>query len=110
MASIFEPAKTAQEAVQWLYFGYLAAIKTQNGAAMSIGRVSTFIDIYMQRDLENGVINETQAQEIIDHFVMKLRMVKFARIQSYNELFSGDPVWATLAIAGLGVGRTFHGY
>ena len=100
---ISEPAKTAQEAVQWLYFGYLAAIKTQNGAAMSIGRVSTFIDIYMQRDLENGVINETQAQEIIDHFVMKLRMVKFARIQSYNELFSGDPVWATLAIAGLGV-------
>ena len=94
---ISEPAKTAQEAVQWLYFGYLAAIKTQNG------RVSTFIDIYMQRDLENGVINETQAQEIIDHFVMKLRMVKFARIQSYNELFSGDPVWATLAIAGLGV-------
>lgn len=100
---ISEPAKTAQEAVQWLYFGYLAAIKTQNGAAMSIGRVSTFIDIYMQRDLDNGVINETQAQEIIDHFVMKLRMVKFARIQSYNELFSGDPVWATLAIAGLGV-------
>ena len=91
---ISEPAKTAQEAVQWLYFGYLAAIKTQNGAAMSIGRVSTFIDIYMQRDLDNGVINETQAQEIIDHFVMKLRMVKFARIQSYNELFSGDPVWA----------------
>ena len=100
---ISEPAKTAQEAVQWLYFGYLAAIKTQNGAAMSIGRVSTFIDIYMQRDLENGVINETQAQEIIDHFVMKLRMVKFARIQSYNELFSGDPVWATLEVAGMGI-------
>ena len=100
---ISKPATNAKEAVQWLYFGYLAAIKTQNGAAMSIGRVSTFIDIYMQRDLENGVITEKEAQEIIDHFVMKLRMVKFARIQSYNELFSGDPVWATLSIAGLGV-------
>ncbi len=100
---ISQPAKNAKEAVQWLYFGYLAAIKTQNGAAMSIGRVSTFIDIYMQRDLANGVITEKEAQEIIDHFVMKLRMVKFARIQSYNELFSGDPVWATLSIAGLGV-------
>ncbi|MBQ8639858.1 MAG: formate C-acetyltransferase [Lachnospiraceae bacterium] len=100
---ISKPATNAKECVQWLYFGYLAAIKTQNGAAMSVGRVSTFIDIYMQRDLENGVITETEAQEIIDHFVMKLRMVKFARIQSYNELFSGDPVWATLAIGGLGV-------
>ena len=100
---ISKPATNAKEAVQWLYFGYLAAIKTQNGAAMSIGRVSTFIDIYMQRDLENGVITEKEAQEIIDHFVMKLRMVKFARIQSYNELFSGDPVWATLSIAGLGI-------
>jgi formate C-acetyltransferase len=100
---ISKPATNAQECVQWLYFGYLAAIKTQNGAAMSIGRVSTFIDIYIQRDLENGVITETDAQEIIDHFVMKLRMVKFARIPSYNELFSGDPVWATLSIAGLGV-------
>ena len=97
------PAKNAKEAVQWLYFGYLAAIKTQNGAAMSIGRVATFIDIYMQRDLANGVITETEAQEIIDHFIMKLRMVKFARIQSYNELFSGDPVWATLSIGGLGL-------
>ena len=99
---ISKPATNAREAVQWLYFGYLAAIKTQNGAAMSVGRVSTFIDIYMTRDLQNGVINETEAQEIIDHFVMKLRMVKFARITSYNELFSGDPVWATLEVAGLG--------
>ncbi|SHM20388.1 formate C-acetyltransferase [Fibrobacter sp. UWB7] len=99
---ISKPATNAREAVQWLYFGYLAAIKTQNGAAMSVGRVSTFLDIYMTRDLQNGVINETEAQEIIDHFVMKLRMVKFARITSYNELFSGDPVWATLEVAGLG--------
>ena len=99
---ISEPATNAREAFQWLYFGYLAAIKTQNGAAMSVGRVSTFLDIYMTRDLQNGVINETEAQEIIDHFVMKLRMVKFARITSYNELFSGDPVWATLEVAGLG--------
>ena len=99
---ISKPATNAREAVQWLYFGYLAAIKTQNGAAMSVGRVSTFIDIYMTRDLQNGVINEVEAQEIIDHFVMKLRMVKFARITSYNELFSGDPVWATLEVAGLG--------
>jgi formate C-acetyltransferase len=96
------PAKNAKEAVQWLYFGYLAAIKTQNGAAMSVGRVSTFLDIYIERDLENGVITESQAQELIDHFVMKLRMVKFARIKSYNELFSGDPVWATLEVAGMG--------
>ena len=99
---ISRPAKNAQEAVQWLYFGYLAAIKTQNGAAMSVGRVSTFLDIYIQRDLENGTLTEKQAQELIDHFVMKLRMVKFARIPSYNELFSGDPVWATLEIAGMG--------
>ena len=99
---ISKPATNAREAVQWLYFGYLAAIKTQNGAAMSVGRVSTFIDIYMTRDLQNGIINEVEAQEIIDHFVMKLRMVKFARITSYNELFSGDPVWATLEVAGLG--------
>ena len=88
------PAANAQEAVQWTYFGYLAAIKTQNGAAMSIGRISTFLDIYIKRDLENGVITEAQAQELIDHLVLKLRMVKFARIPSYNELFSGDPVWA----------------
>ena len=99
---ISEPAKNAKEAVQWLYFGYLAAIKTQNGAAMSVGRVSTFLDIYIQRDLQEGTLTEVQAQELIDHFVMKLRMVKFARIPSYNELFSGDPVWATLEVAGLG--------
>jgi len=98
---ISRPAENAQEAVQWLYFGYLAAIKTQNGAAMSVGRVSTFLDIYIQRDLENGVITESEAQEYIDHFVMKCRMVKFARIPSYNELFSGDPVWATLEVAGM---------
>ena len=96
------PAQTAQEAVQWLYFGYLAAIKTQNGAAMSVGRVSTFLDIYIARDLAEGTLTEKEAQELIDHFVMKLRMVKFARIPSYNELFSGDPVWATLEVAGLG--------
>ena len=99
---ISEPAKNAKEAVQWLYFGYLAAIKTQNGAAMSVGRVSTFLDIYLERDLEAGVITEEEAQELIDHFVMKCRMVKFARIPSYNQLFSGDPVWATLEVAGLG--------
>ena len=99
---ISKPAQNAKEAVQWLYFGYLAAIKTQNGAAMSVGRVSTFLDIYINRDLEKGIITESEAQELIDHLVMKLRMVKFARIQSYNELFSGDPVWATLEVAGLG--------
>lgn len=99
---ISKPASNAQEAVQWLYFGYLAAIKTQNGAAMSVGRVSTFLDIYIERDLKNGVITEKEAQELIDHFVMKLRMVKFARPDSYNQLFSGDPVWATLEIGGLG--------
>lgn len=98
---ISKPAKNAKEAVQWLYFGYLAAIKTQNGAAMSVGRVSTFLDIYIERDLKNGVITESEAQELVDHFVMKLRMVKFARIPSYNELFSGDPVWATLEVAGM---------
>jgi formate C-acetyltransferase len=100
---ISKPASSAKEAVQWLYFGYLAAIKTQNGAAMSVGRVSTFLDIYISRDLTNGVITEKEAQELIDHFVMKCRMVKFARITSYNELFSGDPVWATLEVAGTGV-------
>lgn len=105
---ISQPAKNAKEAIQWLYFGYLAAIKTQNGAAMSIGRVSTFLDIYFERDLKNGVLTELQAQELVDHFTMKLRMVKFARILSYNELFSGDPVWATLDVAGTGVdGRSF---
>ena len=99
---ISKPAKNAKEAVQWLYFGYLAAIKTQNGAAMSVGRVSTFLDIYINRDLEEGTLTESEAQELIDHLVMKLRMVKFARIPSYNQLFSGDPVWATLEVAGLG--------
>jgi formate C-acetyltransferase len=99
---ISKPAKNAKEAVQWLYFGYLAAIKTQNGAAMSVGRVSTFLDIYIQRDLDNGSLTEKEAQELIDQFVLKLRIVKFARIPSYNELFSGDPVWATLEVAGLG--------
>ncbi|EOH88606.1 formate C-acetyltransferase [Enterococcus pallens] len=104
---ISRPAENAKEAVQWLYFGYLAAIKEQNGAAMSIGRVSTFLDIYIQRDINNGTLTEVEAQELIDHLVMKLRMVKFARIPSYNELFSGDPVWATLSIAGMGMdGRT----
>ncbi len=96
------PAKNAAEAVQWLYFGYLAAIRTQNGAAMSVGRISTFLDIYIERDLKDGAITEEEAQELIDHFVMKLRMVKFARIPSYNQLFSGDPVWATLEVAGMG--------
>ena len=96
------PAKNAKEAVQWLYFGYLAAIKTQNGAAMSVGRVSTFLDIYIQRDLDRGTLTEQEAQELIDHFVMKCRIVKFARIPSYNQLFSGDPVWATLEVAGIG--------
>lgn len=99
---ISNPAKNAKEAVQWLYFGYLAAIKTQNGAAMSIGRISTFLDIYMQRDMELGTLTESEAQELVDHLALKLRMVKFARIQSYNELFSGDPVWATLDVGGLG--------
>jgi formate C-acetyltransferase len=108
MASIYgydisKPAKDAKEAVQWLYFGYLAAIKTQNGAAMSVGRISTFLDIYIERDLKNGTLTEAEAQELIDHIVMKFRMVKFARIPSYNELFSGDPVWATLEVAGIGM-------
>ena len=96
------PAKNAREAVQWLYFGYLAAIKTQNGAAMSVGRISTFLDIYIERDLKAGILTEEEAQELIDHLVMKIRMVKFARIPSYNQLFSGDPVWATLEVAGIG--------
>ncbi len=99
---ISQPAKNAREAVQWLYFGYLSAIKTQNGAAMSVGRVSTFLDIYIERDLQSGAITESEAQELIDHFVMKCRMVKFARIESYNQLFSGDPVWATLEVGGMG--------
>ena len=100
---ISQPANNAREAVQWLYFGYLAAIKTQNGAAMSVGRVSTFLDIYIQRDMEEGTLTESEAQELIDHLVMKFRMVKFARIPSYNELFSGDPVWATLEVGGMGM-------
>ena len=100
---ISKPAANAKEACQWLYFGYLAAIKTQNGAAMSVGRVSTFLDIYIQRDLNEGILTEKEAQELIDHMVMKFRMVKFARIPSYNELFSGDPVWATLNVGGKGV-------
>ncbi|MCD7708463.1 MAG: formate C-acetyltransferase [Clostridiales bacterium] len=100
---ISRPAKNAREAIQWLYFGYLAAIKTQNGAAMSVGRVSTFLDIYFERDINKGILTEQEAQELVDHFTMKLRMVKFARIPSYNQLFSGDPVWATLDVAGTGV-------
>ena len=100
---ISEPAKNAKEAVQWLYFGYLAAIKTQNGAAMSVGRVSTFLDIYIERDIKEGTLTESEAQELIDHMTMKFRMVKFARIPSYNNLFSGDPVWATLEVGGLGM-------
>ena len=100
---ISQPATNAKEAVQWLYFGYLAAIKTQNGAAMSVGRISTFLDIYLQRDMDNGTLTEAEAQELIDHLTIKLRMVKFARIRSYNELFSGDPIWATLELAGIGM-------
>ncbi len=104
---ISKPAKDSKEAVQWLYFGYLAAIKEQNGAAMSIGRTSTFLDIYFERDLKNGILTEEQAQEIMDHFVMKLRMVRFLRTPEYNELFSGDPVWVTESIGGMGIdGRT----
>ncbi|WP_026526079.1 formate C-acetyltransferase [Butyrivibrio sp. VCD2006] len=108
MASVYgfdisQPANNAREAVQWLYFGYLAAIKTQNGAAMSVGRVSTFLDIYIERDLKEGTLTESEAQELIDHLTMKCRMVKFARIPSYNQLFSGDPVWATLEVGGLGM-------
>ncbi|MBP1045778.1 formate C-acetyltransferase [Enterococcus sp. BWM-S5] len=100
---ISKPAANAQEAIQWLYFGYLGAIKSQNGAAMSIGRISAFLDIYIQRDLDNGAITEFEAQEMIDHLIMKLRMVKFARTPEYNQLFSGYPIWATLSIAGMGL-------
>ena len=100
---ISKPAANAKEAVQWLYFGYLAAIKTQNGAAMSVGRISTFLDIYIERDMKKGILTETEAQELSDHMTMKFRMVKFARIPSYNQLFSGDPVWATLEVAGIGM-------
>ena len=100
---ISKPATNAQEAVQWTYFGYLAAIKTQNGAAMSIGRVCTFLDIYIEREIKKGILTEKEAQELIDHMVLKFRMVKFARCESYNQLFSGDPVWATIDLAGIGV-------
>jgi len=100
---ISQPANNAKEAFQWLYFAYLAAVKTQNGAAMSVGRVSTFLDIYIERDLANGTLTEREAQELVDHMTMKFRMVKFARIESYNQLFSGDPVWATLDVAGIGM-------
>ena len=100
---ISRPAKNTKEAFQWLYFAYLAAIKTQNGAAMSVGRVSTFLDIYIERDMANGVLTEKEAQELVDHITMKFRMVKFARIESYNQLFSGDPVWATVDVAGIGM-------
>ena len=100
---ISRPAENAREAVQWLYFGYLAAIRTQNGAAMSVGRISTFLDCYIERDLREQTLTEQEAQELIDHLVMKLRMVKFARVPSYNQLFSGDPVWATLVVAGMGI-------
>ena len=100
---ISRPAANGREAVQWLYFGYLGAIKTQNGAAMSVGRISTFLDIYFERDFKEGTLTESDAQELIDHLVMKFRMVKFARIPSYNQLFSGDPVWATLEVAGMGM-------
>ena len=98
---ISKPATNAKEAVQWLYFGYLAAIKEQNGAAMSLGRTSTFLDIYIERDLQNGTLTEQEAQEIVDHFIMKLRLVKFARTPEYNELFSGDPTWVTESIGGM---------
>ena len=104
---ISQPARNAKEAVQWLYFGYLSAVKEQNGAAMSIGRTSTFLDIYIERDLKEGVLTEAEAQELMDHFVMKLRLVKFARTPEYNELFSGDPTWVTESIGGMGIdGRT----
>ena len=104
---ISKPAKNAKEAIQWLYFGYLGAVKDQNGAAMSIGRNTTFLDIYIERDIENGILTEEQAQELMDHFIMKLRLVRFLRAPEYNELFSGDPVWVTESIGGMGVdGRT----
>ena len=104
---ISQPARNAKEAVQWLYFGYLSAVKEQNGAAMSIGRTSTFLDIYIERDLRDGIITESEAQELIDHFIMKLRLVKFARTPEYNALFSGDPTWVTESIGGMGIdGRT----
>lgn len=105
---ISKPAKTAQEAVQWVYFGYLAAVKTQNGAAMSVGRIDSFLDIFIQRDLDCGLLDEKHAQELIDQFVMKLRMVRFIRTTDYNDLFSGDPIWATLSMAGVGMDGRHH--
>src|SRR5258705_10877138 len=96
------PAQTAREAVQWLYFGYLAAVKEQNGAAMSLGRTSTFLDIYFKRDLASGTLTETQAQEIVDDFVIKLRIIRFLRTPEYDDLFAGDPTWVTESIAGMG--------
>ncbi|MFL2029309.1 formate C-acetyltransferase [Loigolactobacillus zhaoyuanensis] len=105
---ISKPAKTAEEAVQWVYFGYLAAVKTQNGAAMSVGRIDSFLDIFIQRDLDRGLITETDAQELVDQFVMKLRMVRFIRTTDYNDLFSGDPIWATLSMAGVGMDGRHH--
>lgn len=105
---ISKPAKTAQEAVQWVYFGYLAAVKTQNGAAMSVGRIDSFLDIFIQRDLDRGLLDEKHAQELIDQFVMKLRMVRFIRTTDYNDLFSGDPIWATLSMAGVGMDGRHH--
>ncbi len=105
---ISRPAKNAQEAIQWIYFGYLAAIKTQNGAAMSVGRIDTTMDIFIQRDLERGLITEAEAQEMVDHFVMKLRMVRFIRTEDYNSLFSGDPIWATLSMCGIGMDGRHH--
>ena len=100
---IRKPASNAKEAIQWLYFGYLSAVKEQNGAAMSVGRTSTFLDIFIERDLRNGIITESEAQEMIDHFIMKLRLVKFARTPEYNSLFSGDPTWVTESIGGVGI-------
>ena len=105
---ISKPAKNAQEAIQWIYFGYLAAIKTQNGAAMSVGRIDTTMDIFIQRDLDRGLITEAEAQEMVDHFVMKLRMVRFIRTEDYNSLFSGDPIWATLSMCGIGMDGRHH--
>jgi formate C-acetyltransferase len=107
---ISEPAKDVKEAIQWLYFGYLAAIKEQNGAAMSIGRISTFLDIYAETDLQEGRYTESEIQEFVDHFVMKLRMVRFLRTHSYDELFSGDPTWVTESLGGVGIGRTAYGH
>lgn len=106
---ISKPASNSTEAIQWLYFGYLAAVKEQDGAAMSIGRISTFLDIYFERDLENNLITEEEIQELMDHFIMKLRLIRFLRTPEYNELFSGDPVWVTESIGGMGIDRKNFG-